>query len=55
MQQICRLSLLTKVARWLHLESHPEVGHLPGGAAIEVLARRGDPQRHYLPHVMARK
>ena len=35
---------LDKVARWMALHKHGRVpGHLPGGAAIELLARRGNP------------
>lgn len=35
---------LDKVARWMALHKHSRVpGHLPGGAAIELLARRGNP------------
>lgn len=43
---------LDKVARWLRLETHPEVAHLAGGAAVEKLAERGDPDRFKLPQVM---
>ena len=45
---------LDKVSRWLNLEAHPEVADLAGGAAIEKLAERGDPNRFKLPQVMAR-
>ena len=35
---------LDKVARWMALHKHGRVpGHLPGGAAIELLARQGNP------------
>ena len=44
-----------KVARWLCLNRHPGVSGLSGGAAIEVIASQGDPERFQLPLVMARK
>ena len=43
-----------KVFRWLRLDTHPEVAGLAGGAAIEKLAERGDPNRFKLPYVMSR-
>ena len=36
----------------MRLDFHPRVGHLPGGGAVEVLARDGDPNRFRLPEVM---
>ncbi|KAL5496209.1 hypothetical protein EMCRGX_G012449 [Ephydatia muelleri] len=44
-----------KVARMLRLHRHPKVSHLSGGAAIEVLARHGNPKLYHLPHVMSRR
>ena len=43
---------LSQVARWLHLDLHPRVCDLPGGAAVEVLAREGRAERVKLPQVM---
>lgn len=47
-----------KVARWMCLQEHHEVPpHLPGGAAIEMLAKRGNPDRQDTlpPDVMMRR
>ena len=46
---------LDKIARMLRLHTHPDVSMLSGGAAIEVLATRGDPERFSLPHIMSRR
>ena len=47
--------LLDKVARMMQLHTHPEVSSLSGGAAIEVLAARGDPNRFTLPDIMIKR
>ena len=46
---------LDKLAKWMRLDLHPEVGALPGGAAIEQLARQGTASLFKLPLVMATK
>ena len=36
----------------MRLDLHPRVGHLPGGGAVEVLARDGNPMRFKLPDIL---
>ena len=40
--------VLDKCARMLRLNLHPEVQDLPGGAAIECMALKGDPTKFRL-------
>ncbi|EDV27286.1 uncharacterized protein TRIADDRAFT_21983 [Trichoplax adhaerens] len=42
-----------KVARTLELHTHPEVGDIAGGRAIEIVAKLGDEKAFKLPHIMA--
>jgi N6-L-threonylcarbamoyladenine synthase len=44
-----------KLARWLALDTHPDVGQKVGGAAVELLARKGDLTRYPFPPIMARR
>ena len=41
-----------KVARTLGLNSLPETSSMPGGAAVEHVARRGNPSKFPLPDIM---
>jgi N6-L-threonylcarbamoyladenine synthase len=42
-----------KLARWLALNQHPDVGGHVGGAAVECIAQRGDPTHFPFPHIMS--
>lgn len=44
-----------KVSRKLQLHCLPETADLPGGAAVEHMAAKGDPHRFPLPVVMSRR
>ena len=44
-----------KVSRRLQLHCHTETAGLPGGAAVEQMAEKGDPHRFPLPVVMSQR